>query len=85
MLLTTGVKRRSTSVTIYDLCHLNGCEDMTAVITDSLEPHATKEIPRYFLVLAQGKSIRKVVDQVCVFYVLNIRFFFLSFVIVFYY
>lgn len=64
MLVTTGVKKRLTTVTIYDVCQNKDCEDTASVIRRSLDPHAVSQYPRYFLVLGQGKTIRKVVEQV---------------------
>nr|QHA94735.1 ionotropic receptor 93a-3 [Pardosa pseudoannulata] len=62
-LLKTGVKKRSTTVTVYDVCQNLNCEDMASVIKDSLAIHAAKEFPRYFLVIAQAKTIKKIVEQ----------------------
>ncbi|XP_054709202.1 ionotropic receptor 93a-like, partial [Uloborus diversus] len=62
-LQTTGINKRSTSFTIYDLCQEENCEDMATVIKECLTPHAISEFPRYFLVISRGKSFKKIVEQ----------------------
>ncbi|XP_035221212.1 ionotropic receptor 93a-like isoform X2 [Stegodyphus dumicola] len=63
MLQTTGIKKRSTRITIYDICLEQICKDITAVIKDSLSPYAALDFHKYFLILAKVKSLKKVVEQ----------------------
>lgn len=72
MIMNTGVSRPATSVTIYDLCINRNCEEITLVIKDSLSLYVSKDIPKYFLVLAGGNTVKKVVEQVSLFKIFKI-------------
>lgn len=67
MLMNAGNRRHATTVTIYDLCINRNCEEITLVIKESLSLYASKDIPKYFLVLAGGNTIKKIVEQVSLF------------------
>ncbi|CAL1292892.1 unnamed protein product [Larinioides sclopetarius] len=63
MLQTMDVRKRSTTITIYNVCLIGSCEDMTFTIHESLVPYSILEFPKNFLILSTGKTFRKVVEQ----------------------
>ncbi|GFR06280.1 ionotropic receptor 93a [Trichonephila clavata] len=63
MLKTMGIRKRSTTVTIYNVCQIENCEDMTLTIRESLTPYAITDFPKNFLILSTGKTFRKIIEQ----------------------
>ncbi|XP_055928723.1 ionotropic receptor 93a-like [Argiope bruennichi] len=63
MLQTMDVRKRSTTITIYNVCQVGNCEDMTFTIHESLLPYSILDFPKHFLILSTGKAFRKVIDQ----------------------
>ncbi|GFS79096.1 ionotropic receptor 93a [Nephila pilipes] len=63
MLQTMDVRKRSTTLTIYDVCRSEKCEDTTFTIHESLTPYAITDFPKNFLILSTGKTFRKIMEQ----------------------
>lgn len=64
MLQQRDVRKRTTTLSIYNICQGDRCEDLTSVILDSLTPYSVGAFPRYFLILSTGKSFKKIIEQV---------------------
>ncbi|GIX98988.1 ionotropic receptor 93a [Caerostris darwini] len=64
MLQTMGIRKRSTTLTIYNVCQAGSCEDMSVTIQESLTPYSVIDFPKNFLILSTGKAFRKIIEQV---------------------
>ncbi|GIY23224.1 ionotropic receptor 93a [Caerostris extrusa] len=63
MLHTMGIRKRSTTLTIYNVCQAGSCEDMSVTIQESLTPYSVIDFPKNFLILSTGKAFRKIIEQ----------------------